>query len=127
MAWGMHAGETATEADGMHPNWNVFLLQCCSFESLTITSNYHQICLPNYRLQMKFAKVMFLHLSVSHSVHRGGLPQCTPPDQRQNPPPQPGPEAGTTRTRGRQPPSSGACWEMRATSGRYDPTRMHTC
>ena len=23
-----------------------------------------------YRLQMKFAKVMFLHLSVSHSVHR---------------------------------------------------------
>ena len=22
------------------------------------------------------AKVMFLHLSVSHSVHRGGLPQC---------------------------------------------------
>ena len=25
----------------------------------------------NYRPQMKFAKVMFLHLSVSHSVHRG--------------------------------------------------------
>ena len=25
-----------------------------------------------YRLQTKFAKVMFLHLSVSHSVHRGG-------------------------------------------------------
>ena len=30
-----------------------------------------------YRPQTKFAKVMFLHLSVSHSVHRGGcLPQC---------------------------------------------------
>ena len=26
-----------------------------------------------YRPQMKFAKVMFLHLSVSHSVHRRGL------------------------------------------------------
>ena len=25
-----------------------------------------------YRPQTKFAKVMFLHLSVSHSVHRGG-------------------------------------------------------
>ena len=29
--------------------------------------------LPNfYRPQTKFAKVMFLHVSVSHSVHRGG-------------------------------------------------------
>ena len=26
----------------------------------------------HYRPQTKFAKVMFLHLSVSHSVHRGG-------------------------------------------------------
>ena len=31
----------------------------------------------NYRSQMKFAKVMFLHLSVSHSDHRGGdIPAC---------------------------------------------------
>ena len=31
----------------------------------------------NYRPQTKFAKVMFLHLSVSHSVHRGGgIPAC---------------------------------------------------
>ena len=29
-----------------------------------------------YRLQTKFAKAMFLHLSVSHFVHRGCLPQC---------------------------------------------------
>ena len=27
----------------------------------------------HYRLQTKFAKVMFLHLSVSHSVHWGGV------------------------------------------------------
>ena len=43
-------------------------------------------------------KVMFLHLSVSHSVHRGCLPQCmlgytpprpdTPPGQTRHPPPQ---------------------------------------
>ena len=29
-----------------------------------------------YRPQTKFAKVMFLRLSVGHSVHRGGMPQC---------------------------------------------------
>ena len=32
-----------------------------------------------YRQQMKFVKVMFLHLSVSHSVHGGhggGIPAC---------------------------------------------------
>ena len=31
------------------------------------------VCL-HYRPQTKFAKVMFLHLVVSHSVHRGGVP-----------------------------------------------------
>ena len=30
----------------------------------------------HYRQQTKFAKAMFLHLSVSHSFHKGGLPQC---------------------------------------------------
>ena len=30
----------------------------------------------HYRLQTKFAKVMFLHLSVSHSVHWGGSASC---------------------------------------------------
>ena len=59
-----------------------------------------------YRPQRKFAKVMFLHLSVSHSVHGGGgvcLSACwdTPPREQ-------------TPTR----PCS-ACWEIRATSGRY--------
>ena len=29
-----------------------------------------------YRPQMRFAKVMFLHLFVSHSVHRGCIPAC---------------------------------------------------
>ena len=48
-----------------------------------------------YRPQRKFAKVMFLHLSVSHSVHGGCLPQCmlvytplgrhTPPSPRADP------------------------------------------
>ena len=45
-----------------------------------------------YRPQTRFAKVMFLHLSVSHSVHgRGCLPQCmlgyTPPPLRADTPP----------------------------------------
>ena len=43
----------------------------------------------HYRPQTKFAKVMFLHLSVSHSVHRGGvcLSACwdTPPGTRHPP------------------------------------------
>ena len=42
-----------------------------------------------YRPQTKFAKVMFLHPSVSHSVHGGCLPQCmlgyTPPGSRHPP------------------------------------------
>ena len=73
---------------------------------------------------------MFLHLSVSHSVHRGrsaalhaGIHPAPPP---------PGPEAGTpgadplqeqrqASPLGADPPSPqrSACWEIRATSGRY--------
>ena len=36
-------------------------------------SDYGNQLFSFYRPQMKFAKVMFLHLSVSHSVHRGGV------------------------------------------------------
>ena len=60
-----------------------------------------------------FAKVMFLHLSVSHSVHTGGgcLPQCmlgyTPPPPPEQTPP------------GSRHPLCSACWEIRATSRRY--------
>ena len=49
-------------------------------------------------MQTKFAKVMFLHLSVSHFVH-GGLPQCmlgchhTPRDQLPCPQSRPHPPA----------------------------------
>ena len=32
-----------------------------------------------YHPQTKFAKVMFLHLSVSDSVHMGGVPRQVPP------------------------------------------------
>ena len=47
------------------PGSGIFIFAC--FDSCTC-----------YRPQTKFAKVMFLHLSVSHSVHKGGgcLPQC---------------------------------------------------
>ena len=46
----VHAGRYVQQVGGMHPTG----MQSC------------------YHLQTKFAKVMFLHLSVSHSVHRGG-------------------------------------------------------
>ena len=93
-----------------------------------------------------FAKVMFLHLFVSHSVH-GGVPASvhawihTPP--RQTPPqgrhpqgadsPPPGadspweqtqPPGADTPSGSRHPPQQmlplhSACWEIRATSGWY--------
>ena len=76
-----------------------------------------------YRPQKKFAKVIFLHLSVILFTEGGGnLPQCmlgcththTHPTQ-----PPPGSEVDTPScTRGR-PPQICACWEIRATSGRY--------
>ena len=58
-----------------------------------------------YRPQTKFAKVMFLHLSVSHSVHRGGLHRGLG-----RPPP---------------PPSDTTGYSQRA-GGTY-PTEMHSC
>ena len=47
-----------------------------------------------------------------HSLGPEADPHPLPQDQRQAPPP-PRPEAGTPR------PGSSACWEIRATSGRY--------
>ena len=64
-------------SDGNTTTTILFLLNCRDF----------------YRPQTKFAKVMFLHVSVSHSVHRGVRPiACwvTHPT---------GPEAGTPQTR----------------------------
>ena len=55
-----------------------------------------------YCPQTKFAKVMFLHLSVSHSVH-GGV--CL--------------SACWDTPLGADPPLRSACWEIRSTSGRY--------
>ena len=67
-----------------------------------------------YRPQTKFAKVMFLHLSVSHSVHRGVPGQVHPPGRytpygQVHPSGQAHPQAGTPPDRypptpGRYPP-----------------------
>ena len=65
--------------------------------------SYQRLEPPNYHPQTKFAKVMFLHQSVSHSVHRGGGGGCLPQCRGRHPPPR-----------------SSACWEIRATSGRYE-------
>ena len=52
-----------------------------SFNGLSLT---HQLF---YRPQTKFAKVMFLHLSVSHSVHKGeGVPGQVHPPGKYTPP-----------------------------------------
>ena len=96
-----------------------------------ITEGFH------YRPQTKFAKVMFLHLSVSHSVHRrgstwAGTPWAgTPPPDRYTPWCRYTPWAGTApgqvhpwadtppwagtppgRYTPRQIPLTSACWDM---------------
>ena len=103
----------------------------------------------SYRPQTKFAKVMFLHLSVSHSVQGGVLPQCmmgytpqqqTPPWQ-QTPPqeadtpweadtPSPGsrhPPAADTPPGRRHPPRAVHAWRYGQQAGGTHPTGMHTC
>ena len=65
-----------------------------------------------YRPQTKFAKVMFLHLSVSHSVHRWEgvcLSACWDTHT---------PSWADTYP-GRHTPLCSACWEIQATSGLY--------
>ena len=75
----------------------------------------------NYRPQTKFAKVMFLQMSVI--LFTGGVPGQVPPPGQVHPQTRYTPWAGTTPGYIPQgpgtPPLSGACWEIRATSGRY--------
>ena len=56
------------------------MLACLSFVPFVEVVKTSQIQQCHfYRPQTKFAKVMFLHVSVSHSVHRGGgggIPAC---------------------------------------------------
>ena len=87
-----------------------------------------------YRPQTKFAKVMFLHVCVC--PHGGGTwagtprtrytpPRASTPPLRPGKPPWAGTPAGTRYTlrqvhpRAGTPSGSSACWEIRATSGRY--------
>ena len=97
----------------------------------------------SYRPQTKFAKVMFLHLSVSHSVHRGvsaSVHAGTHPPWVQTPPgadtPQEAdtPKEADTPPRKRTPPGSRHPPSCTVHAGRYGkqagsthPTGMHTC
>ena len=63
----------------------------------------------DYRPQTKFAKVMFLHLSVSHSVHRGEYLGQVPPRQV-HPQGRYTPQAGT-------PPSRYTPWQVHPQAG----------
>ena len=86
-------------------------------------------CQNYYCLQTKFAKVMFLHLSVSHSVH-GELvrlsacldthpPGQTPPGSRHPPQEQTPPE--------QTPPRAVHAGRYGQQTGSTHPTGMHTC
>ena len=55
-----------------------------------------------YRPQTKFAKVMFLHVSVSHSVHRGGAGEVPPPPT-------------ATAAGGTHPTGMHSCWQCEHT------------
>ena len=96
-----------------------------------------------YRPQRSWGKVIFSEACAKNSVQKEGVCpiaswDATPPDQRQAPPRArcrhppgtrgrhpPGAEPPSPGTRDRHPPYPGtdpqhsACWEIRATSGRY--------
>ena len=99
-------------------NWEQSSL-CNVFAEVRFNQGPDYICYF-YRPQTKFAKVMFLHLSVSYSVHGGVLPQCMLGYPRDQAPP----EQTHTPPRSRHPPGAGtppssARWEIRSTRGRY--------
>ena len=77
----------------------------------------------------KFAKAMFLHLSVSHSVHRGGvcLSACwgTPPGQ--TPLRSRHPRGGDPSPEEQTPPCTVHAGRYRQQVGGTLPTEMHTC
>ena len=50
---------------------------------LSLSCKFCKINLSNYRPQRSCGKVMFLHLSVSHSVHGRCVPACTGADTPQ--------------------------------------------
>ena len=88
-------------------------------------------CNVNYRPQTKFAKVMFLHLSISHSVHRGVcLSACwdsrtpsgahTPQEQTHTP----GADTPQEQT---PPPCAVHAGRYGQQAGGTHPTEMHTC
>ena len=100
-----------------------------SFE--TETDRYELIKIKRYyRPQKKFAKVMFLHLSVSHSVQGGSTwpgqipprqvhPRAGTPSRAGHPPGRytpwqvhPLPPRASTAPRQVHPPSHSACWDM---------------
>ena len=89
------------------------------------TTHHVEIHFIRYRPQRSWGKVTFSVACVKNSVHRGGgkyldmypheqvPPWQVHPSGRYTPSPeQVHPSAGT-------PPGSSACWEIRATSGRY--------
>ena len=85
---------------------------------------------PYYRPQTKFAKVMFLHLSVSHSVHMGKylgrypIRQVHPPGRYISPGQVHLPQAGTSPP-GRYTPGQVPPGQVRPL-GRYTPQQVHS-
>ena len=101
----------------------------CHFDILVMVmvmvNNIYVVSWSVYQLEYNFyplqtfAKVVFLHLSVSHSVHGGCLPQYmlgyTPL----------GPEADTAPMGADTPPAQCILYGQQA--GGTHPTGMHTC
>ena len=111
-------------SEGDPSRWRVIQARYCWEQTYKGRYFFYYI----YRPQTKFAKVMFLHLSVSHSVHRrvsasvhAGIRH---PSWADSPPPQEQTPLWTdtpweqTPSRSRHPLHS-ACWEIQATSGQY--------
>ena len=79
-------------------DWRIWWV-ISSARNYRFSSPWKELTLAHYRPQTKFAKVMFLHLSVSHSVHRG--------EYLGRYPPQAGTPTGQVHPLGRYTPCAG--------------------
>ena len=98
-----YPGRCGHRAGGIHPTG---MQSCFQLRSPCV------LVVHNYHLQTKFAKVMFLHLSVSHSVHREGV--CLRACWDIHPP-------GQTPPLEQTPPRADPPWEQTPPGGRHPP------
>ena len=95
---------THCKRDPVYINTELKVNLCCYLSPCRMNTSIQFYTTNFYRPQTKFAKVMFLHLSVSHSVHRGESTWAGTPPGRYTP------QAGTSPWQVH--PPGNVCWDM---------------